>query len=917
LEDARLAYACLAELLLTKDGAVRTQIDVRNGFPADRKREKERMKALLQQLRDEPAIVESLHAAREIPPARYTAADWEIVRACFTLLRHAAAELKVIFAEAGTVDFIEVAHLAQHVLREADSSPSDAAIALADTIHHLLIDEFQDTSRRQHALVASLVAAWPDAAERSLFVVGDPMQSIYSFRDADAELFPRVQVTGLELPNDEPLVLDFVELTSNFRSAPDLVSALNDNFEKIFAREDGSGVQFSIAHPARLTADPEGNALHVHVEFIPQLPYGGATSADALRQKDECRRLREAAQAAQVEEIVALIRSHSDKLQSARAHEKQYRIAVLGRARSALTPVAAALRNAGIRYRAVDLEPLAERPEVLDAIALARALLLPEDRVAWLGVLRAPWCGLSLEDLHRLTSGDDPELLCRPVPQLMAERSALLSESGQRAVTRVLRVSREFSALRAAHSASALGTLVEQAWLGLGGEACVDATALTNLRLLWSCLDRLTAGVPGLLAQELDGALARLMAQPDPQAESDYGVQLMTIHKSKGLEFEVVIVPDLQAKGATSQSKLLSWLERGLAAPGEDDELTEFLIAPVQSKGEDRGKAKVWVDRMSRARETQEMRRILYVAATRARQELHLFARPAYKSADSEFSLCGPGSGLLSTAWPAVEGGVVARFEAWRAAQETEVLSLAAAAQENVVQMPVPRKPAILRHLPDDFEAAIPARATGASASMVANAEAVLYRRHEGGAVSRALGSAIHALLEHTADLRAKMTAQDARRALPACAPGTIALIRAAGMSRQQAEELAGQAVSSVLRAMDDPIAEWILAPHPEAASETQWTGVIDGVARTVRADRVFRAGNVPRTESGSVWWVVDYKTAHAEGETETLLAKLRPLFAPQLETYAQFLRKLHGADIEVRAGLYYPRLLAFDWWIA
>ena len=129
--------------------------------------------------------------------------------------------------------------------------------------------------------------------------------------------------------------------------------------------------------------------------------------------------------------------------------------------------------------------------------------------------------------------------------------------------------------------------------------------------------------------------LDKLTALPDPAASSDCGVQLMTIHKSKGLEFEVVIVPDLQAGTRSGKPTMLSWLERGLADPDDSGqitefgEITEFLVAPQQSKGEDRGQSKAWVDRVYRERESQEDRRILYVASTRARDQLHLFARPA------------------------------------------------------------------------------------------------------------------------------------------------------------------------------------------------------------------------------------------------------------------------------------------------
>ena len=117
---------------------------------------------------------------------------------------------------------------------------------------------------------------------------------------------------------------------------------------------------------------------------------------------------------------------------------RNYRIAVLGRTRNALAPIAQVLREAQIPFRGVDLEKLAARPEVLDALSLARALLNPVDRVAWLGVLRAPWCGLALSDLHMLTSADNPEVAARPVPELLGERLHLLATDARLAVERVL-----------------------------------------------------------------------------------------------------------------------------------------------------------------------------------------------------------------------------------------------------------------------------------------------------------------------------------------------------------------------------------------------------------------------------------------------------------------------------------------------
>ena len=169
------------------------QIDRRLGFPKEHLDEKLRLQDLIEQLSAVPGLEEALAGMRKLPPARYTEEDWQIVRASFTLLRHAAGELKAVFAEAGTVDFVEVAQIARQVLSGEDQLPTEAALAVADDIRHLLVDEFQDTSRRQHEFVSALIAAWPERSGRTIFVVGDPMQSIYSFRDAEAELFGRVK----------------------------------------------------------------------------------------------------------------------------------------------------------------------------------------------------------------------------------------------------------------------------------------------------------------------------------------------------------------------------------------------------------------------------------------------------------------------------------------------------------------------------------------------------------------------------------------------------------------------------------------------------------------------------------------------------------------------------------------------------
>ncbi|HEY1900802.1 MAG TPA: UvrD-helicase domain-containing protein [Terracidiphilus sp.] len=952
LEDAREALLCLSQLLLTNDGAFRQRVDKSHGFPADRKQEKARILDLIGNLNTVRDLESALASIRDLPPARFPEDDWLIVRACFTLLRHAAAQLKVVFAEAAAVDFVEVSQIAESVLKSDDGLPTDAALAVADGIRHLLVDEFQDTSRRQHQLLSGLIAAWPDHISRTCFLVGDPMQSIYFFRDADAELFARVKEIGLEIPNAEPLVFDFVPLTANFRTTPSLVNRLNQIFSQVFAPADGSGVTFSPADPAR---NPQASAIQnfkLHLNFIPQISVKNTPASSNLSADED-------PQTEQVRQIVELIHNHQPAMEAARRAGKTYRIAVLARARKSLAPIAQALHEAAIPFRAVDLEKLAARPEVHDALVLARALLNPQDRIAWLGILRAPWCGLALADLHILTSADDAALLSRPIPELLAERLPLLSPPGRIAAQRVLSTLASAPALRASELTTSLGTSLQQIWLTLGGADCCDATAHANLDLLWSCLDRLPAGEPDLLGPALHAALDKLTALPDPNASSDCGVQLMTIHKSKGLEFEVVIVPDLQAKTAVNGRKLLSWLERGLkpesdadldpqnesSAIGPDEiksgEITEFLVAPLPSKGEDSGKCKAWVDRVYRERESQEVHRILYVAATRAREELHLFARPTYKvEANGDVSLVAPAAGLLSTAWPALEEEIHARFEEWKLTRQTttdaqkpepdtesSIESIAASGESNLFLVPSAvspiQKPTLLRRLPPEYQPR-QAESRPSPAMLPKPANPQLYTRHEGGLLSRALGTAVHALLEELARLRAIVDWPTARAALRAHEPRIAAQVRAAGIAPLQAAEIAAGALKLALNVTQDPIGQWILSPHAEAASEVRWSGVIGNAVRTVQADRIFQAGLVPGTEGQHSWWIIDYKTHGEDYKTHAKtpdfdpaipLPQLREIFAPQLEAYAQVLRNLHGKDAVIRAGLYYPRMLLLDWW--
>jgi hypothetical protein len=308
-------------------------------------------------------------------------------------------------------------------------------------------------------------------------------------------------------------------------------------------------------------------------------------------------------------------------------------------------------------------------------------------------------------------------------------------------------------------------------------------------------------------------------------------------------------------------------------------------------------------------------------------------------------SLVEPKDSLLATAWPAFGQQIDAQFEAWKSEQArtqdvdpapakgqgVTVGSIAASAEGGLFLVPQPSpvsvQPALLRRLPDDYRVAssqvelAPPEVTRTGPE-TATLTATLFTRHEGGLVSRAKGIAVHSMLEELTLLRLLVEWPQAREALRGSAARVAARVRSSGVAAQQASGMAADALQVGLDVSQDPIGQWILSPHLHAESEARWTGVLGGAIRTVQADRVFQAGltplsQVPAPPGQGAWWIVDYKTVAdlRPGDPAAELARMRQVFRPQLDAYAQMLRNLHGDAAIIRAGLYYPRLLRFDWW--
>jgi ATP-dependent exoDNAse (exonuclease V) beta subunit len=901
--------------------------------------QKARLSALVDRLSGRNDLREALCRVRDLPPAQFPANQWALIKSLFRILNRALVELQHVFASHNQCDFTEFSLLARHAL-DQDSGAEDLASALGARLQHLLIDEMQDTSAGQYEILRLLTQSW-DGHSQTVFLVGDPRQSIYLFRQARVELFLRaLHITRLgELP------LTHLRLTANFRSQGNLVAAFNHHFERIFPPSDA--LPYSDAD-AILPASPHAADIRWHVAPIPRAPSDDSSAEPSAAQLKKAQRVQHA------QEIAAIAQGWFDRslpatrktVQDEHGHPvpEPWRIAVLVRSRTHLTEIVAALQAKRIAYRAVDIDPLSERQEILDLTALTCALLHPADRVAGLAVLRAPWCGLSLADLHTLTGADDPTLKHHSIQRLMDERGHLLADEACQRLAHVWHVLRSAMASRARLTTA---QLVERAWRTLGGDAWLRPDELANARRFFQLLDQIEADGPRIDTAQLVGRLEGLFAEPQIVPKASPCVELLTIHKAKGLEWDVVIVPALERQPNINNARLLTWsvLEDTLANPS-DVARAHILLAPIAARGENIDRLTRWLNTLHQARETAETKRLFYVACTRARQELHLFASPATK-ANGDPSVHS--RSLLKAAWPAAEPHFIA------IAHVEDGLEIAAAGSA-ITSIDAPSKafinsgyrsfanvshdvstastlPAIQR-LPATFDPS--ARLDASRAHILSYGEPdatapseALFSRPEGSFAARSFGNAVHASLQilagrmATGEPPAQLLAT-----LPAWLPRISALLRADGLPQATIERLAHETLTALQRVLRDPDGLWLLAPHPGAASEfalTTWAASPRDAAQTapqpasVRADRIFLDGAEPHAPGDTTLWIVDYKTsAHSPAGIAQFLHDQRAAYAPQLETYARLLAPTQSRSADqVRLALYFPAIPHLEWWPA
>lgn len=824
----------IAELLLTQQGQVRKQVDKRQGFPPDDKSRKDDMRALLLAMATDADLAECLRGVTTLPPVKYSDEQWRVLLALFQLLPLAVIELKRIFAEQAITDHIEVALAAGAALGSAEN-PGDVALLLDYQIKHLLVDEMQDTSAAQYRMLETLTGGWVPGDGRSLCCVGDPMQSIYRFRNAEVGQFLLAREFGIGHIQLAPLLL-----RRNFRSGERLVNWFNTVFPTILAANDDpmrGAVAYSEAVPAAHLQGLGDCVIH---------PIFGAAIEDEA--------------AAGSRTIAETLHQYPDD-----------DMAVLVRGRTQLPQLLAELRKRRIPYRAVDIDRLTDLPEIIDVLALTRAAAHQGDRIAWLGLLRAPWIGLQWSDLHALVRNDTNSTVWELLQD--KERLAFLSDFGQRAVRQAQGTLALLTAVRRSQS---LRDLVEKVWFALGGPGILsDNYAVENVYRYFDVLGNLERAGTLIDVGELESTLDLELVSSNDHAR----LQIMTMHRAKGLEFDHVLLFGLGRQPGHGDRRVLSWFD----LPGQRG-VERKVISPIGRRSEvESDPVHRYIELTESDKDRHEQARLLYVACTRARKSLHIMGNTAV-AADGETLKPARSDSLLSLLWPAVEAAFTRQLE--------DSHRRAAVADSSVWATPVLRRFSSPWTLPD---VELLVGETPLNEVESSDNEVEFYWV---GSDARMAGTLVHRWLQLFADGRVTGPSLEngCRRDI------TSRWLREAGISNDAALPIVARVEDAVTSMLDDDKGRWILSG--EGYTELALTGVFEGELMSVIIDRV-------RIDADGTHWIIDYKTSsHEGGNLAGFLQVETARYAPQLARYSSIYSNWSGQS--VKCALYFPLLKSF-----
>ncbi len=828
--EALSKWKLLASLLLTQKGELRKSANINLGFPPNKK-EKKDFKDILETIATIPNLSNALCNLRLLPYPKFSEDEWDSLKSFISLLPELENILRQVFADVGKTDFSEISLSALKALGSEDD-PTDLLLKADIQLQHILVDEFQDTSFKQFRLLTLLTSGWEKGDGRTCFLVGDPMQSIYRFRDAEVGLFIKAQKEGIKNENVQQVHLEPLSLTTNFRSQAKIVDWTNQCFQQTFPNIENielGSIPFTPSQAILPEEDGPGALIH---------------SFNDPKSNEEA------------QSIVNLI-------QDIRNSDPQSTIAVLVRARPHLSGLIPLLQKSEIPFSAEEIDTLDKRPAVLDLLSLTRAIHSIWDRLAWLSILRAPWCGLSMRDLF-LLCGKGPQT---PIWETIKSSDNFLSKLSNDGQKRVERFSEIMTKVLDSKLERPLSEIAEGAWIALGGPSCVTQAGMQDAETFFTKMKEKLDGKGTYPLRNFEKVLERLFASPE--TDSDNPVHIMTIHKAKGLEFDHVLLPGLGKQKKVEGGRLLFWIPYG------DD----LLLAPLHQKGNPKLEIYQFLESIDKEKENLEILRTLYVATTRAKKRLHLFGhlrkgkdgrRPATNSQLEKLW------SFLEKQWP----------------EETEA-SEDPTAESDVDEKILKRQ---IRRLPNDYKTPEP----GSNILGEQNSKKEITLPTEyiwAGNKARCLGVTLHALFQEISKTELSSWENRGQGSLEKILKTRLL---SEGLPSSDLDSAVQEGITALKNIFQDPKGKWIFQSHKDHQSEYAISGFISDFPENRIMDRTF-------IDENDIRWIIDFKTGKHEGANiEKFFEEEKRRYNSQLKAYEELFIKL-GETREIKKALYYP----------
>ncbi|MXW07274.1 MAG: AAA family ATPase [Gammaproteobacteria bacterium] len=808
-------WATLANVFLTNSSSLRKAVNVNQGVPP-KSAEKQLWSELATEI-ERANLTDKFQRIQGIPDGTILQRHRDSFDSLCLGLPSLIQKLNVIFQRRECIDFSELSFAAQRAL-ERDEMPTELALALDYRISHILIDEYQDTSDAQFAFFERIMTTWNPDSGNSFFAVGDPMQSIYRFRNANLSLFQRTFNQDILNLNVRPR-----KLNSNFRSIPSLVEFNNRVFERVFGTEENAEygqVAFAESVPANTQLEEHANEESVNFVLTMDDPHGR----------------REARQVAlRIERLISTYGSED-------------KIALLVPTRTRLAEYFDALKDKGIQWKGVEILKLEVAPVVRDLYSLVEAFNEDRSRLAWLSVFRSPMCGLALPDLEKLAE-------FRTGSEML--QCTTLSNIGLKLLARVqIAVSQS---KRESHLT--LRSQVERLWFRLGGnQAYEDVDSMVNAERFFELLESTTER-----EIRLHDLWSRVQSEYVSESGENADLDIMTIHKAKGLEFDHVLLVDISNATRSTPRELVHWaeFENSLLVAVRDQEIEDPFYD--------------FLRREEKARDANENKRLLYVAMTRAKKTLSIFGR--FSNTEKK-----PRSGsLLALLQPFFD-------EATEIDIEPETMEL------NV------ERGNLLTRIDPSFDWVEPTSKYQIEESLTLGSSSEIEMpappnfRQE-----LALGKLVHRELNWLSQTTQRNNVFSAKR---------IArwqqFLRAEGLRNEEIVGLVERTKEHLNNVLNHDMGQWIISPNQrEASSETAYTAILDGELLEIVIDRTF-------IDDTDVRWIVDFKTAtiHEDFSHEALRKESEQRHGKQLSRYASILQMCDQRTI--KCGVYYTDIPLF-----